>query len=152
MLLRVLGIVSLCLWIPLGCTEEEAVPPEPASQVGCAGHNEAQCSAPCVAIKSRPPDSDDLEFMECLASELGAGATVDTCGLSPDQSECRIFPTTRLAIGWRETPCNHPVCTGVDASLDADIDASLDADIDATLPTVDASTPPDSAPVADADG
>ncbi|HEX2878539.1 MAG TPA: hypothetical protein VHO25_03270 [Polyangiaceae bacterium] len=125
MLWRVLGLVWLCLWASLGCAEEEPVSPEPATQAGCAGHNEAQCMAPCVAIKSRRPTSDDLEFMECVASELGAGATADTCGLSPDQSECRIFPSTRLAIGWRETVCNHPVCTGLDGGLDAGQDATV---------------------------
>jgi hypothetical protein len=129
MVSRVIAVVAVSLWASLGCQEEAPVSPEPADQAGCVGRNEAQCEFPCSAIKSRRPDSTELEFMECVANEVG-GSTAITCALSPDQSECRLFPTTLIAIQWRQTPCNHPVCTGLDAGLDAG---------DATTPALDAS-------------
>lgn len=142
-MLRIFGILWVCLVVVAACQEEEPVSPEPSSQEGCAGHNEAHCAPPCTVIKSRLPRSDDLEFMECVAIEIPGSAAI-TCALSPDQSECRIFPTTRVAIQWREAPCNHPQCSEADAGLVA-ADASIDASPDAT-----SSSTPDSSVVADA--
>jgi hypothetical protein len=120
----------------LACKEDEPVAEDPSDQIGCAGSNEAQCHAPCDVIKSRRPRSDELEFMECIAHELG-GSTAITCPLAPDQSECRIFPTTLLAVGWRETPCTHPLCLESDASVDAATDSGAGVSLDAS-PVLDA--------------
>lgn len=127
------AIFGLCFAV-LACKEEVPVPEDPSDQIGCAGSNEAQCHAPCSTIKSRRPRSDDLEFMECIAHELG-GSTAITCALAPDQSECRIFPTTLLAVGWRETPCNHPLCSESDAGTDsgANMDSGANVILDASL-------------------
>jgi hypothetical protein len=83
--------------------------------------------------------------MECIAHELG-GSTAITCALAPDQSECRIFPTTLLAIGWRETPCNHPLCSERDAGVDAAVPVQPGPVHDASL--VDASLRPDASDAA----
>jgi hypothetical protein len=79
--------------------------------------------------------------MECIAHELG-GSTAITCALAPDQSECRIFPTTLLAIGWRETPCNHPLCVESDAAAPSQPEPLQDASL------VDSSVPSDASDAA----
>lgn len=142
-MLRILMALGVCLALVAACQEEEPVAPQPGGQEGCAGHNEAQCDPPCTVIKSRRPRSDELEFMECIATAVPGYAT-STCALSPDQSECRIFPSTLIAIQWRETPCNHPQCSELDAGLVA-VDAASDASPDAA-----SSNTPDSSSAADA--